>query len=155
MESLIPSWAPNIHPLLVHFPIAVLITATLADVASLVWTKDWLKKMVMALFSFGVIMLLITYLSGKQAIDLVDVPLKAELTASHHADWALRTLLFYGAYLIARIFAYFSRFKNRKWIAIVLLLAGLAGIGLITKTGDFGGKLVYYYQVGTRSTDEK
>jgi len=155
MESLIPSWAPNIHPLLVHFPIAILITATIADGASLVWTKEWFKKMVVALFSFGVIMLLITYLSGKQAIDLVDVPLKAELTASHHADWALRTLLFYGAYLVVRIFVHYSRFKSQKWIAFVLLLAGLAGIGLITKTGDFGGKLVYQYQVGTGPTNDR
>lgn len=155
MESLIPSWAPNIHPLLVHFPIAVMITATLADGASLVWTKEWLKKMVVALFSFGVIMLLITYLSGKQAIDLVDVPLKAELTASHHADWALRTLLFYGGYLIVRIFVYFSRFKHKRWIAITLFLIGLAGVGSIAKTADFGGKLVYHYQVGTRQNDLK
>ena len=30
--NLVPDWAPNIHPLLVHFPIALLSTAVAADV---------------------------------------------------------------------------------------------------------------------------
>lgn len=155
MESLLPTWAPNIHPLLIHFPIAILITATLADAASLIWRKAWLENTVLALFGFGVVMLLITYLSGRQAIDIVDVPLKAELTASHHADWALRTLLFYSGYLVVRLVVFFTRLRNKKWIAVVLLIGGLLGIGSIAKTADYGGKLVYKYQVGTQQKQEK
>lgn len=150
MENLIPEWAPNIHPLLVHFPIAVLITASLADITNVVWPKLRIGKWVLALFAFGAIMLLITYLSGKQAINSVDVPFKAELTASHHADWALRTLLFYGGYLLIRIVLYITRLDIRRWVAILLLLAGLAGVGFITETADFGAKLVYKYQVGSQ-----
>ncbi|SVE05786.1 uncharacterized protein METZ01_LOCUS458640, partial [marine metagenome] len=29
--ALLPSWAPNLHPLIVHFPIAVLTAAVVAD----------------------------------------------------------------------------------------------------------------------------
>lgn len=154
MENLIPEWAPNIHPLLVHFPIAVLITASLADITNVVWPKLRLGKWVLALFVFGVIALLVTYLSGKQAINSVDVPLKAELTASHHADWALRTLLFYSGYLLVRFAVYFSRLNNRRWIAVILLFAGLTGVGFIAKTADFGGKLIYKYQVGSQHESE-
>ena len=31
--SLIPDWAPNIHPLLVHFPLVLLLVAILVDCA--------------------------------------------------------------------------------------------------------------------------
>lgn len=152
MESLIPDWAPNIHPLLVHFPIAILITATLADLAFVIWAKPWMRKMVLGLFTFGVIMLGITYLSGKQAIDIVDVPLRAQLTASHHADWALRTLVFYGLYLLIRWVLNYGYYDRKRWVAILLFIIGLAGTGLIAKTADLGGHLVYGHGVGIHQT---
>ena len=39
--ELIPSWAPNIHPLLVHFPIALLILAFTMNLATFFLPKDW------------------------------------------------------------------------------------------------------------------
>ena len=148
MENLIPDWAPNIHPLLVHFPIAILITATLADCALVIWNKTWIRKMVLGLFTFGILMLVITYLSGKQAIDMVNVPLKAQLTASYHADWALRTLVFYGLYLMVRWVLNYGLYDRKRWVAILLFIVGLAGIGLIAKTADLGGHLVFGHGVG-------
>ena len=34
--SLIPAWAPNLHPLLVHFPVTLLLCAVAVDMASLI-----------------------------------------------------------------------------------------------------------------------
>lgn len=33
--NLVPEWAPNVHPLIVHFPIALLFAAVLVDAAAL------------------------------------------------------------------------------------------------------------------------
>jgi uncharacterized membrane protein len=33
--NLVPEWAPNVHPLVVHFPIALVIAAALADALAL------------------------------------------------------------------------------------------------------------------------
>ena len=93
-------------------------------------------------------MLGITYLSGKQAIDAVDVPLKAQLTASHHADWALKTLVFYGLYLLIRWVLHYGHYDRKRWVAILLFIVGMAGIGFIAKTADLGGHLVYGHGVG-------
>ena len=150
MEYLLPDWAPNLHPLMVHFPIAILIAATLADLAGVIWPRPWLKKAVLGLFIFGVPMLLLTYLSGKQAIDVVEVPLKGQMVASQHANWALNTLIFYGIYLVVRLALNFTGYAKRKWVAIILLLAGLAGIGFMAKTADLGGQLVYQHGVGVQ-----
>ncbi|MFB6305553.1 MAG: DUF2231 domain-containing protein [Flavobacteriales bacterium] len=155
MENLIPDWAPNIHPLLVHFPIAILITATLADFALVIWDKTWIRKTVLGLFTFGILMLVITYLSGKQAVDAVDIPLKAQHTASYHADWALKTLFFYGFYLMIRWVLNYAQYDRKRWVAILLFIVGMAGIGFIAKTADLGGHLVFGHGVGVHQTSNK
>ncbi len=49
--ELIPDWAPNVHPMVVHFPIAFVAGALGADLLSLVvrrWT--WLRPATVALY---------------------------------------------------------------------------------------------------------
>ncbi len=149
MQNLLPDWAPNIHPMLVHFPIALLITAVLLDFLYLIWKKDWLHNSVMTLFILAALASLITYLSGRQAVDSVSVPMNAELTASYHSDWALYTLLYFSIYTSIRAFLFWKKL-NKRFIAILLFLTGLAGCALLAKTADLGGKLVYKYGVGTK-----
>lgn len=148
METLLPEWAPNVHPMLVHFPIAIFITALLFDFVKLFWNKDWLHIVVTALFGFAALMALITYLSGKQAIDIVSIPMRAELTASNHADWGLYTLLYFSLFAVLRTFLFWKKLDRKRMVAIALFCGSLAGAALIGKTADLGGKLVYKYGVG-------
>lgn len=150
MQNLLPDWAPNVHPMLVHFPIAIIILAVFLDFVYLVWKKEWLRNSVMTLFAFAVLAGLVTYLSGKQAVDSVSVPMNAELTASYHADWALYTLLYFSSYVAIRAFLFWKKIDGKRFIAILLLLAGLAGCALLAKTADLGAKLVYKHGVGTQ-----
>ena len=148
MEIFLPEWAPNLHPMLVHFPIVLFIVPVLLDFAYLLWKKEWLRSSALALFTFAALASIGTYLSGKQAVDSVSVPLNAELTASYHADWAMYTLLYFCTYSAIRAFLFWKKFDSKRFVTIVLLLAGLAGCALLAKTADLGGKLVYKYGVG-------
>ena len=38
--TFIPDWAPNVHPMLVHFPIALLCVAVLLDAVALAMRKQ-------------------------------------------------------------------------------------------------------------------
>lgn len=150
MQSFLPEWAPNIHPMLVHFPIALFIMAVFLDLVYLLWKKDWLHSSTIALYILSAFASMVTYLSGRQAVDSVSLPLKAELTASYHADWAMYTLLYFGTYAAVRAFLFWKKLDGNRLVAIILFLAGLTGCALLAKTADLGGKLVYKYGVGTK-----
>jgi len=150
MEALLPEWAPNIHPMIIHFPIVLWIIAVLADLVWLFLQKNWLRNMAVALYVLGALGALGAYLSGTQAIDLVSVPMQGELTASNHSDWGSYTFYFFTAYAAIRLFFFWKQWDKKKWLAIVLVITGMVGIGIVAQTADLGAKLVYKYGVGTQ-----
>lgn len=148
MEALLPDWAPNIHPLLIHFPIALWTVAMLFDFLSLFKSEGWFRNASVALYGLGALSSLAAFFSGKQAIDIVSVPFQGELTASNHSDWGHYTIYFFVGYALIRCFFLWKKMDTRKPIAILLLLLGMAGMSMVAKTADMGGKLVYKYGVG-------
>ncbi len=148
MELLLPDWAPNIHPLVIHFPIVLWITAVLFEVCSFFLVKRGLLKIALSNYVLATISALAAFLSGKQAVDLVSIPMQGELTAGTHSDWALYTLIFFMLYTTFRAFLFWKRWDNSKIVATILFLVGIAGVLLVTKTAELGGKLVYKYGVG-------
>lgn len=145
-----PEWAPNIHPLIIHFPIVLWFAAVLFDFISLLKKVSWLRNTTMSLFALGAVSSFAAYLSGEQAIDMVSVPMQGELTAGSHSDWGHYTFYFFVAYAVIRLFLFWKHWDKKKWLAIVLFILGLAGMGMVAKTADLGGKLVYKYGVGTQ-----
>ena len=43
----------RLHPMVLHFPIALLLTAAIADLAILRWRRDWLERSALALLMLG------------------------------------------------------------------------------------------------------
>ncbi len=150
MEYLLPEWAPNIHPMIIHFPIVLWFVAVLADLVSLFLPKSWLRNMTITLYVLGAIGAFAAYLSGSQAMDIVSVPMQAEVTGGNHSDWGYYTLYFFTAYAVIRLVLFWKQWDKKKWLAIVLFILGAVGMGMVAQTADLGGKLVYKYGVGTQ-----
>ena len=54
--NLVPDWAPNIHPLLVHFPIALLYAAIAVDlVGCACWCNKPLRQAATLLYGLGAV----------------------------------------------------------------------------------------------------
>ena len=63
--SLTPDWAPNIHPLVVHFPIALLIAAVVVDLISLLMhQRKGLRDAATWLYCAGAAVAIIAYFTG-------------------------------------------------------------------------------------------
>jgi len=147
MENLIQ---PNLHPLIVHFTIAFLITGPIFLLVSSFaqrkasWheniriTGDWM-------LALGLISALAALAAGLQAYYSVNHDAPSHLAMTDHRNWAFGTI---------SVFIVFGgwRFSNRghvpsKIFAVLLLLPTL----LVAVTGWKGGHLVYQYGVGVES----
>jgi uncharacterized membrane protein len=148
--NLIPVWAPNLHPLVVHFPIALLVTAAGLDVVG--WTlrcNRSLRFVATVLYVLGTLTIVATYFTGRAAAATIWLPGMAHAAVKEHWDWAFRTTWFFGILTVVRlVLLWRARADPRRVLIAALTLAGLVGVVLLGETGDRGGRLVYQYGVG-------
>ncbi len=145
---LLPAWAPNLHPLVVHFPIAWLTAALIADVISLVLPRAaWAETMARVLYPTGAASAWVTYLSGRQAAATVLTPGMAHALVLDHWNWALATTVCFTGIAAVRLFIAWRKAPS-IWTRAVLTAAALAGMVLLFQTGERGARLVYEHGVG-------
>ena len=149
--SLVPSWAPNIHPLVVHFPIALLSAAVAVDFVAWVLRRNVsLRNGATLLYVLGTGGAIAAYLTGRAAAQTIWLPGMAQAVIGEHWNWALRTVWFFAFVTVARLVFLrpLGRVRGHAFVA-AFVLAGLVGITLLIETGDRGGSLVYEQGVGT------
>ncbi|MHA1109447.1 MAG: DUF2231 domain-containing protein [Alphaproteobacteria bacterium] len=148
---------PNIHPVVVHFPIALAFAALAVEVASLIGRRQaWLERSAALLSALAAAGAGAAYLAGRQAADTIGViPAAAEAVLADHADLALWTLV---GLAIAAVIRVVSSVRDRQLAVSRLgalratgLVALLIAVGLITRTADLGGALVYRYAVAAQT----
>jgi uncharacterized membrane protein len=137
--------ANHLHPMLVHFPIALIVFGFLADSSSFLFKKEvCLSKFGFYLLIFGTLASFSTFLTGILfTSEMLGAAGEAKDTHELFAWITVGTLILLSALRI------FLKVKNKeetglKWIAFALY--GLAAIS-VGITGFFGGTLVYNYMM--------
>jgi len=135
----------NVHPLVVHFPLAFLLGAALLYVAAWWVNSDrfahtaWVMLVLGALSLAGAVA---TGLYAEQGVMLA-LSVRDHLLKPHKtcmlATLAICTLLTVWA-VVARPFP-----KQGRWLFLSLFLVM---IGVMTVGADFGGRMVYDYNAG-------
>jgi uncharacterized membrane protein len=147
--------ASSVHPLFVHFPIALFTTALICDLFLLVRTQwAWLDKTAMLLYLLSTVSAILAAVSGKLAANHA-----APLVETHvfelveaHGDWAFGAAIAMVAATLGRLEA---RHRDResgkpsrhKFRVLALALAFAAG-AVLWQTAERGGALVYRHGVG-------
>ena len=149
--NLVPDWAPNIHPVLVHFPIALLSAAAAVDVLGCAfWSNKALRQLATLLYVLGTVAAASAYVTGRAASQTIWLPGMAQAVLREHWDWALRTVWFFASFTLVRLVLLRpSRPDPGRAMVAAFALVGLVGIGLLVETSDRGGRLVYQHGVGT------
>ena len=146
---LIPGWAPNLHPLVIHFPVVLLITAVSVDLAAALRARPaWLGPAATGLYAAGAAAAVAAYLTGQQAAAIVFIPGMAHPLVEDHRTWALATMWYAGLMAVARWSATLVGFPRVRRHRILLLAAGLIGAVLVQQTAERGARLVYEQGVG-------
>lgn len=155
LMTFLPEWAPNIHPIVVHFPIALVVVAVLLDFIRLA-KRDHagLNLTVQVLYGLGTLGLIFAFLSGRQATETVEVAGQAFTVLASHENWAQATMIFFIVFFGLRFAAFWYEFDMRTSISGAFVVLGLIGMSLVMITGDRGGELVFGHGVGVAAVEE-
>ena len=143
------TWAPNLHPLVVHFPIAWLTAALIFDLVSHALPRAaWAETMAAVLYPAGAIAAWVAFLSGRQAAATVLTPGMAHAVVLDHWNWALATTICFSTVAAIRLVYLVRQQRPPFWARAGLTAVALAGMMLLFQTGERGVRLVYEYGVG-------
>jgi len=149
--GLLPDWAPGIHPLIIHFPIALLALAVGLTVLDLFYSQKWLQNATLGLYVLGSVSALAAYFSGRDAADSIGLNLKAEVAIGTHSDWGLYTLLYFGLLTLTYFVVKFILKQNTMTIRVLLAVMAMAGFFILAQTAEYGGRLVFEYGLGVKN----
>jgi uncharacterized membrane protein len=138
-----------IHPMIVHFPIALVIVAFATEVTGAILHREFFSKTALLLLVLGALGAIAAYISGNIAGDGVTEagPLGAAL--EEHEDAATLTLWLVIIVAVIRTFMAYKRWMSgwRQWLAVLLL--GLS-VASVARTGHLGGQLVFRHAAGVQ-----
>jgi uncharacterized membrane protein len=150
--SLIPDWAPNIHPLLVHFPISLLIAATVVDLLSLMWpARRAIRDTATWFYCAGAFMAMAAYFSGLAAAGALRVSPETGAAVTSHFMWADRTTWFFVVFASFRMTLSYIWKSATRWLALLSLIGALVGLGLLLAATTHGERLVFRFGLGVAS----
>ena len=137
----------HLHPMVVHFPIALILVGFLADVLFLFFKKEvCLSKTGFYLMIIGTVAAATAFTTGHL---FTDEPTEGDIMKFFilHKQAALITLIIMGAGSLTRIYMVVKHLEKTmlRWVVFVLYFLGAASVGF---TGFMGGEMVYTYMIG-------
>jgi uncharacterized membrane protein len=135
----------NIHPLVVHFPIALLMGAALFYFLALIFRKDTFATTAFFLLILGTLSACVAAGTGLYAEEGVMVSFSVrEHLLEHHEQLMLAIT---GLSIILTVWAVIARPfpKKKRGIFIFLIVIML---GIMTWGADYGARMVYDYNAG-------
>ena len=139
----------HLHPMIVHFPIALLIVGFLLDLIGAILNKDFFSKTGFYLLILGTMGVIAAYISGNIAGDGVSEAGALKQALENHEDAAQLSLwLMVIASIVRIVIVLLKKYSGVfKWVAVVLFLTGILSIA---RTGYYGGELVFKHAAGVQ-----
>ncbi len=138
-----------IHPMLVHFPIALLIVGFLAEATGAIFKKEFFSKAAFYLLIIGTLGAVAAYLSGNIAGDGITETGTLKQALEIHESSAILTVWLVVATTLFRVaLVALKKFRGTlQWVAVALFLVSILSIA---RTGHYGGQLVFKHAAGVR-----
>jgi uncharacterized membrane protein len=136
---------PNLHPFLVHFPIALLTTSLVFDILGIVLVREEFNRVGWWAQLTGTLGIGAAVISGLVAETRFAIPAPAADTFNLHQQLAFVTAAAFTALLLWRIGMRFAIQPRSRWMFVGSYLAAL---GCLWAGAWFGGELVYTFGVG-------
>ena len=143
-----------LHPLVVHFPIALLILAGVIEIVNVFAKKELLNKFGTLLLVLGVISGFVTLATGDGAEHFAESKWgdAVESQIEPHENFADISMIIYSVLTVIKILFRHNIFKfsflqskalRGGIMSVLIVLLSLGGIASLAVTGHLGGKIVY------------
>jgi uncharacterized membrane protein len=139
----------HLHPMIIHFPIALLIVGFLAELIGVITTREFYSRAGFYLLLLGTAGVVAGYISGDLAGEglaeggALKAALEAHEGAAQLALWiAVATSLVRIGLVATRRYA-----GALRWIPLVMFFVSVLAIA---RTGYFGGQLVFKHAAGVQ-----
>lgn len=149
----------DLHPQIVHFPVAILILYSLFEIIGIALKNEFLLKSAHLLLAIGVVSSVAAVLTGNQAKEMSYLMkdkfefYPADLIEEHETFATIFLWYFFAVLTLRTYLVLKKKFKGiLQYLFIPLVLIGCF---LIYETGDHGGELVYKYGIGTEIIKQK
>lgn len=139
----------HVHPMIVHFPIALLIVGFLTDVAGLIFKRDLLTQTGFYLLILGSLGTIAALLSGEFAGDGIAEQGLLKQAIERHEEAAELSIWLVSITAGARIILVLLK-KYVGLLKVAVLVLFFASVLSIGRTGYYGGKLVYEHAAGVQ-----
>jgi uncharacterized membrane protein len=133
------------HPLVVHFPIALLLTSLLLDGLALVFQRPTTHRVALWNLALGTLGAGVAVWTGYRAADIAKHTFESHQVMELHRKLGLTTLIL-GALLVAWRLWRRDRVSRRTRACMLLLMGVMAGT--LAFGAHLGGRLVYEFGVG-------
>lgn len=139
----------HLHPMIVHFPIALLIVGFLSELVSFFVKKEFFSTAAFYLLILGTIGVVAAYFTGQFAGDGITEVGTLKQALETHEDAAELTLWLMVIAALSRIaIVILKKYQGAfKTLAFFLFLLGVVSIA---RTGFYGGELVYKHAAGVK-----
>jgi uncharacterized membrane protein len=143
---------PNIHPLIVHFPIVLLYLSVGLEALYLFRRRDYIQKSATLTLYLGTLSLGVAAFTGWLAHKTVA-----------HSEWSfpiiekheLLGFIALGCFVGLCLLKQYVVFKNRpKNLRVIYGVLSIVSLTILTLGAHFGGVLVFEYGVGVKGVDQ-
>ena len=139
----------ELHPKVVHFPIALLLTYVLLELIGIVFKKEFYLKAAHLLLFLGVIGAFFAVLTGNQAHAAYKYWNESSSQLfNEHQTFANLTVWYFVGILVVRTYLVVKK-KFSSFSKYIILVLALFGCYLIYQTAEYGGNLIKKFGVGT------
>ena len=136
------------HPIVVHFPIALLCASVAFDALSLRWPTGGLRETSLYTLLAGVMAAGVAVVTGGMEEDLAKRAGAPESVLELHESLGQVTLVIFVVLLGLRLAMQLGWLKEIRALSLGL---GAIGIVILSLAGYWGGDLVYTYGIGVKA----
>ncbi len=141
-----PKTMPNWHPLIVHFPIALLTASVAVDLIALIKHQVQWHRFAYALLVAGLLSSSAAVITGTEAaLPYRSKPEVADLIQQHE-DFGSIVFIVFMATALGRLPLFLQR--SGGWPLVMWIVVAVGGCVLLWWTSYYGGELVFVHGVG-------